>query len=73
MGIVSTRRKGQELKVTFNDDTLLITPADGKQIAFPLLWHPALKNASEEEKQQWEVSEDGKKIVWKNLGIAIDF
>lgn len=73
MGIVSTRRKDHELKVTFNDDTLVITPSDGKEIAFPLLWHPALKNASEEEKQQWELSNDGKKIVWKNLGIEIAF
>ncbi|GEM_PF-1946971 len=73
MGIVSNRRKGQELKVTFNDDTLLISVSDGKQIAFPLLWHPALKNASEEEKQRWELSPDGQKIIWKNLGIAIDF
>jgi len=73
MGIVSTRRKGQELKVTFNDDTLIITPDDGKEIAFPLLWHPQLKNASEEEKQSWEISNDGKKIVWKNLNVEIAF
>ena len=73
MGIVSTRRKGQELKVTFNDDTLIITPDDGKEIAFPLLWHPQLKNASEEEKQNWEISNDGKKIIWKNLNVEIAF
>ena len=73
MGIVSTRRKGQELKVTFNHDTLLIEQEDGKEIAFPLLWHPQLQNASEEEKQNWELSKDGKKIVWKDLNVEIAF
>ncbi|MFD1631597.1 DUF2442 domain-containing protein [Pseudopedobacter beijingensis] len=71
MGIVSTRRKDQELKVTFNDDTLVIELEDGKETAFPLLWHPQLRNASDEEKNQWELSQDGKKIVWKNLNVEI--
>lgn len=71
MGIVSTRRKDQELKVTFNDDTLIIELEDGKEMAFPLLWHPQLRNASEEQKQNWELSKDGKKIVWKDLNVEI--
>ena len=73
MGIVSSSRKGQELKVVFNDDTLLITPDNGKEIAFPLLWHPQLKNATEEEKRDWYLSKDGQKIVWEKLGVEISF
>lgn len=73
MGIVSTNGKEQKLSIVFNDDTLFITPEDGKEIAFPLLWHPKLKNASEEDKQQWTLSKDGKKIVWENLDVEITF
>lgn len=73
MGIISTRRKDQELKVFFNDDTLIITKEEGKEIAFPLLWHPKLANATAEEKQQWSLSSDGKKIIWENLSVEIDF
>jgi hypothetical protein len=73
MGIVSTSRKDQELKVVFNDDTLLITPDNGKEIAFPLLWHPQLKNASEEEKRNWYLSKDGRRLIWEKLGVEISF
>ncbi len=73
MGIVSSTRKGQELKVVFNDDTLLITPDNGKEIAFPLLWHPQLKNATEEEKRDWYLSKDGRRLIWEKLGVEISF
>lgn len=73
MGIISSRRKDQELKIVFNDDTLLISPREGKEIAYPLLWHPKLANASEEEKNNWELSADGHKLIWRNLDIEIAF
>lgn len=70
MGIVSNRRKDQELKVVFNDDSLILE-IDGKETAIPLLWYQTLLNASEEEKANWTLSPDGKKLVWKNLQIEI--
>lgn len=70
MGIVSNRRKDSELKVVFNDDSLILE-VDGKETAIPLLWYQGLINASEEEKAKWELSGDGKKLIWKDLGIEI--
>ncbi len=70
MGIVSNRRKDQELKVVFNDDSLILE-LDGKETAIPLLWYQVLSQASEEEKANWTLSDDGTKLVWKNLNIEI--
>ncbi|MBD3750137.1 MAG: DUF2442 domain-containing protein [Sphingobacteriales bacterium] len=70
MGIVSNRRKDSELKVVFNDDSLILE-IDGKETAIPLLWYQGLINASEEEKAKWELSGDGKKLIWKDLNIEI--
>ncbi|HEX7367182.1 MAG TPA: DUF2442 domain-containing protein [Pelobium sp.] len=70
MGIVSNRRKDQELKVVFNDDSLVVD-LDGKETAIPLLWYQTLLNASEDEKKNWELSNDGKKLIWKNLEVEI--
>ncbi|MEO5910182.1 MAG: DUF2442 domain-containing protein [Pelobium sp.] len=70
MGIVSNRRKDQELKVVFNDDSLILE-LDGKETAIPLLWYQALLNASEDEKAKWTLSDDGKKMIWKDLNIEI--
>lgn len=70
MGIVSNRRKDQELKVVFNDDSLVLD-SDGKETAIPLLWYQTLLNASDEEKSKWELSADGTKMIWKNLNVEI--
>ena len=70
MGIVSNRRKDQELKVVFNDDNLILE-LDGKETAIPLLWYQALLNADEAEKAKWKISADGKKLIWENLNVEI--
>lgn len=70
MGIVSNRRKDQELKVVFNDDSLVLE-LEGKETAIPLLWYQSLLNASDEEKASWQLSDDGKKLIWKNLNVEI--
>jgi hypothetical protein len=70
MGIISTRRKDQELKVIFNDDTLLVE-TDGKETIIPLLWYQTLLNASEKEKANWTLSKDGKRLIWENLNVEI--
>lgn len=71
MGIISSTRKGREFKVVFNDDSLIITDADYKETAIPLLWYQALKNATKQQKNDWNVSDDGKKLVWNNLNVEI--
>jgi len=70
MGIISNRKKDQELKVVFNDDSLILE-LDGKETAIPLLWYQPLLQASEEEKASWILSDDGNKLIWKNLNIEI--
>jgi hypothetical protein len=70
MGILSTRRKDQELKVVFNDDTLIVA-IDGKETIIPLLWYQALLNGSEAEKANWSLSKDGKKLIWEGLNVEI--
>ncbi|MBK0381985.1 DUF2442 domain-containing protein [Pedobacter sp. SD-b] len=70
MGIVSNRRKDQELKVVFNDDSLILE-SDGKETAIPLMWYQTLLQASAEEKANWALSDDGTKLIWKNLNVEI--
>jgi hypothetical protein len=71
MGIISSTRKGREFKVVFNDDSLIITDADFKETAIPLLWYQALKNATEVQKNEWVLSDDGRKLVWNSLNVEI--
>lgn len=70
MGILSTRRKDQELKVVFNDDTLIVE-TDGKETIILLLWYQTLLNATDLEKNNWTLSKDGKKLIWEGLNVEI--
>lgn len=70
MGIVSNRRKDQELKVVFNDDNLILE-LNGKETAIPLFWYQALLNATEFEKNNWRLSSDGNKLIWDDLNVEI--
>ena len=70
MGILSTKRKDQELKVVFNDDTLIVE-TDGKETIIPLLWYQTLLNATDLEKNNWTLSKDGKKLIWEGLNVEI--
>ena len=70
MAIFTSRKQQGNLKLSFQDDMLLVEKPDGKQQAFPLTFFPALMNASEEEKQDWEQTTMG--IRWKKLNVDIN-
>lgn len=58
--------------VEFTATELVVTLADGRRIATPLDWYPRLKNASPEERGNFELMPMG--IHWpeidEDLGIA---
>jgi hypothetical protein len=51
--------------VEFTDGELVVQFADGSKIATPLEWYPKLKNASNEERNNFEILRVG--IRWPNL------
>ena len=57
---VSVRRR--HLRVAFYD---------GRSLAVPLAWFPALQQAETEARQQWALNEAGEAIVWPKLGVTI--
>lgn len=51
--------------VTFTEGELVVQLVDGSRIATPLEWYPKLKNASEEERNNFEIQRMG--IHWPDL------
>ncbi|WP_026896856.1 DUF2442 domain-containing protein [Daejeonella oryzae] len=71
MGLFTSRKQKQSIEIKFQNDLLFIKVADEKEIAYPLTWHPKLKNATQEEQQDWKIKEDGSGIHWNQLDIDI--
>ena len=49
------------------DDTLTAELSDGRSISVPLKWYPRLVHATQEERDNWEMFDDGRFIHWPDL------
>jgi hypothetical protein len=52
------------LAVRFVNESISVDLADGRTISAPLAWYPRLLNASEEERDDWELAAGGHGIHW---------
>jgi hypothetical protein len=73
MGLFTSRKQQKPVEVKFQKDLLFIKLDNGKEIAYPLDWHPKLLHASDDEKAGWELKPDGLGIRWDNLEVEINF
>jgi len=69
MPLFTSRKQQRNIKVSFQNDMMLVDLPDGKQQVFPLAFFPALQNASEEERNQWVQTANG--LYWEKLGLNI--
>ncbi|HEY4774886.1 MAG TPA: DUF2442 domain-containing protein [Xanthobacteraceae bacterium] len=54
-----------DVKVT--DDRLVVTLADGRELAAPLAWFPRLTEATNEQRQNWRLIGRGQGIHWPDV------
>lgn len=53
------------VKVTFNDDNLIVALEDGRTISVPLVYYPRLYHGSLAERENWAIEGEG--IHWPDL------
>lgn len=51
-------------RVRFDDVSMHLELADGRVVSIPLWWIPTLHNASPEEREKYEISQDRKLVIW---------
>ena len=66
--IHSSRNDAQ--RVRFNDSFIWIDLADGRVIGLPFIWFPWLQNATDAQRQTYELLGDS--IYWEELDEGID-
>jgi hypothetical protein len=54
-------------KVWFTKDMLYVLLLDGREIGVPLLWFPRLRQATEEQLNNWRLIGNGVGIHWDSL------
>jgi hypothetical protein len=71
MPLFNTRKQTKTVKVTFSNGLLFVEPEGSKQQAFPLEWFPKLLNATDEDRNDWTVTNEG--LHFNKLDIDVSF
>ena len=53
--------------VKCGEDILIVELLDGRTITVPTSWFPALSNATQPQRENWEVLGDGEGIHWPEI------
>ena len=51
-------------RVRFDEYHMHLELTDGRMLSVPLSWIPTLRNATPEEREKYEISQDRKMIIW---------
>lgn len=67
MNTSSARYENIATNVSFIADSVCFDLADGRSISAPLVWFPRLLNASQEQRQRWELIGRGAGVHWPDV------
>ena len=67
MPISAVRLDATAVDVTGTDDRLVVTLADGRELAAPLAWFPRLLEATGEQRRNWRLIGRGHGIHWPDV------
>ena len=67
MGILALAADERVAGVEVTEDTLTVALMDGRSISVPLAWYPRLLNASQAERENWQLAGGGYGIHWPDV------
>jgi hypothetical protein len=67
MPISAVRFDATAIQVSVTDDRLLVTLADGRELAAPLAWFPRLSDATAAQRKNWRLIGRGQGIHWPDV------
>ena len=67
MNTLVSKPLADAVDVSFADDELIVTLADGRRVAAPLEWFPRLLGASSAQRGNWRLIGRGVGIHWEDV------
>ncbi|MBF0132949.1 MAG: DUF2442 domain-containing protein [Magnetococcales bacterium] len=67
MGILALRADERVKNVQVRNDAIDVDLMDGRTISAPLAWFPRLANATQKQREQWEMCGGGYGIHWDEI------
>lgn len=67
MGVGALAADGRVAGVEFTSDSLVVSLMDGRRISVLLVWYPRLLDASDAQRNNWNISGGGYGIHWPEV------
>jgi len=67
MGILALAADERVAEVDVTEDVLSVRLMDGRTISVPLVWYPRLLNATEAQRENWQIIGGGYGIHWEDI------
>ncbi|NVK30822.1 MAG: DUF2442 domain-containing protein [Gammaproteobacteria bacterium] len=67
MNISAIRVSANAISLSFEEDALSVLLADGRTIKTPLAWYPRLLEATDTQRQNYEILGEGEGIHWPDI------
>ena len=67
MSILAINKSKIATNVWFDDNKMYVSLEDGREISIPIDWFSSLRNATEEQRNNWRFIGNGEGIHWEDL------
>ena len=67
MSTLAVEMHPQAQNISFSEDSLVVELVDGRTVIAPLVWFPRLSEASDADRQTWEILGRGEGIHWPKI------
>ncbi len=67
MSTLAVEMHPQAQNISFSEDSLVVELVDGRTVIAPLVWFPRLSEASDADRQAWEILGKGEGIHWPKI------
>ena len=67
MSVLGIKIEPLATSVSFTKDSLCVALADGRELVVPLEWFPALRDATDVQRQDWRLIGRGIGIHWESI------
>jgi hypothetical protein len=67
MSILTVNKSTNAVNILFDDIKMYIILEDGRELSIPIDWFPSLRDATDEQRNNWRFVGDGEGIHWDEL------
>jgi hypothetical protein len=67
MNVLQITKSTNAVNIWFDDTKMYLVLDDGRELSVPINWFPTLRDATQQQRNNWRFIGDGEGIHWEDL------